>query len=250
MQKMLEALVKAAKDTFGEKLTGVYLHGSLAMGCFHKAKSDIDVLYVASQALTDEEKLSFMREIVRLNEFAPKKGIEMSVVLEKDMKPFVHPAPFDLHFSNAHTDAYTKDPVQYIKRMRGTDRDLAAHVTIINHYGVRLFGKEISEVFGAVPEEAYLDALMYDIENAREDMKEYPMYVTFSLSRILAYVSEGKCLSKKDGALWAMEHVDEKYRGLISDALRTYETEEEALYTPAHSEFADDMLREIEKYTK
>jgi len=250
MRKMLDALVKAATDAFCEKLAGVYLHGSLAMGCFHKDKSDIDILYVVSQMLTDDEKLAFMREIVRLNADAPKKGIEMSVVHEKDMKPFVHPAPFLLHFSNAHIDRYTRSPCEYIARMKGTDRDLAAHVMIVNHYGVRLYGKEIPEVFGPVPKEAYLDALFYDIENAREDIKENPMYVTHSLSRILAYVSEGKCLSKRDGALWAAEHVNEKYRGLISDALRAYETEETAVYTPAHAEFADEMLREIGKYTK
>ena len=43
---LLKALVEAAKGAFGANLTGVYLHGSLAMGCFNPKKSDIDLLVV------------------------------------------------------------------------------------------------------------------------------------------------------------------------------------------------------------
>ena len=43
---MLDKIVETSKDIIGEELTGIYLHGSLAMGCFHPDKSDIDLILV------------------------------------------------------------------------------------------------------------------------------------------------------------------------------------------------------------
>ena len=41
-----DRLTEESRKIFGENLTGVYLHGSLAMGCFNPDKSDIDLIIV------------------------------------------------------------------------------------------------------------------------------------------------------------------------------------------------------------
>ena len=50
------------------------------MGCFNPDKSDIDLIIVTEEAPTEEQKLQLMEQTVGLNELAPEKGIEMSVV--------------------------------------------------------------------------------------------------------------------------------------------------------------------------
>ena len=238
---LLDEFVLRTKETFQTNLTGVYLHGSLAMGCFHERKSDVDLIVVVNRPLTMDEKRAYLGEILSLNKKAPEKGIEMSVVLKRDMNPFCHPAPFEMHFSNAHLENYLKNPDETLKRMTGTDRDLAAHVTIIGLYGKTLFGEDKEKVFSKVKHEDYLDALLYDLENAREDIFENPMYVTFSLCRVLAYALESKALSKKDGGEWALGHVEEKYHGIISDALNAYETD-------AIMNVPNDMAKDFSEY--
>ena len=243
---LLNEFVLKTRETFQENLTGVYLHGSLAMGCFHERKSDVDVIVVVNRPLTMDEKRAYLKKILSLNTKAPEKGIEMSVVLKRDMNPFCHPAPFEMHFSNAHLENYIKNPDETLRRMTGTDRDLAAHVAIINHYGKTLFGEEKEKVFSKVKHEDYLDALLYDLENAREDILENPMYVTFSLCRVLAYVLDGRALSKKEGGEWALGHVEDKYHGMIKDALRAYETDEEMrAESDIAAEFSGYMLSRI-----
>ncbi|WP_442857332.1 aminoglycoside adenylyltransferase domain-containing protein [Butyrivibrio sp. YAB3001] len=39
---------------------------------------------------------------------------------------------------------------------------------------------------------------------------------------MLAYITDGLVLSKKEGGEWALIHVHERYRSLIHDALTVY----------------------------
>ena len=43
-ENILTHFVEAARETIGENLLGVYLHGSAAMGCFNPKSSDLDLL--------------------------------------------------------------------------------------------------------------------------------------------------------------------------------------------------------------
>ncbi|MCR5466335.1 MAG: DUF4111 domain-containing protein [Lachnospiraceae bacterium] len=42
------------------------------------------------------------------------------------------------------------------------------------------------------------------------------------MARVLAYVTDGLVLSKKEGGEWALNHVHERYHSLIKDALTEY----------------------------
>ena len=43
-ENILARFVAVAHETIGENLLGVYLHGSVAMGCFNPKSSDLDLL--------------------------------------------------------------------------------------------------------------------------------------------------------------------------------------------------------------
>ena len=160
--------------------------------------------------------------VVELNTYAPPKGIELSIVKKSVCKPFVYPTPFELHFSVAHLEWYKNNPLDYVLKMNGTDKDLAAHITILYHRGVCLWGEEIHNVFEAVDEKAYFDSIWYDIECAEEDILENPVYVILNLCRVLAFKKEKLILSKQEGGIWGLAHVPEKYSSLIQQALDEY----------------------------
>lgn len=246
-QDILDRMVESSKEIFKEALTGVYLHGSLAMGCFNPKKSDIDLIIMIEQDITDEQKLAFMSVVTKLNEQAPQKGIEMSVVKKEYCKEFVYPTPYELHFSNAHLQWFQENPTDYIAKMKGTDKDLAAHFTIINRYGKTLYGEKIADVFGEVPREDYLDSIMYDINDAKECMMENPVYFILNLCRVAAYVKEDLVLSKAQGGEWGLENLDPKYRSLIQNALDYYTSDMGGnIEEETAKSFCDDMLKLIE----
>lgn len=245
-RELFDRFVSLCREAFTENLTGVYLHGSMAMGCFNPEKSDLDLLVAVKEEPSDESKLAFMQELVRLNEQAPAKGIEMSIVTEAAVKPFGYPTPFVLHFSPMHLGWFRGDPGGYIANMKGVDRDLAAHCTVLLRRGIVLWGAPIPEVFGEVPKAAYLDSIRQDVAGAAEEILEDPLYITLNLCRVLAYAREGLVLSKQEGGLWGLSHLPEAHRPLIELALGCYASgntmsvNEEAART-----FAEDLLKRI-----
>ena len=246
MTELLDKFVENSKHILKDSLCGIYLHGSAVMGCFSPEKSDIDLIVVVDGPLTDGTKRAFLDMTAELNAAAPPKGIEMSVVQRYVCDPFLYPTPFETHFSSGHLKRYRDDPETYIRTMTGTDRDLAAHFTVIRARGKCLVGLPVDEVFGEVPKENYLDALIYDVEGAREEIAECPMYFILNLARVLAYIREGKVLSKKEGGEWALNNLPAEHQALVRSALDEYTRNGAAVYdTERAKAYADYMLGEI-----
>lgn len=97
--KLLGEFLKCARDCFNNRLVGVYLHGSYAMGCFNPNQSDLDIIAVVDGKISDGCKEAFMRRVMPLDDCAINKGLEFSVVQKQYCNPFVYPTPFELHYS-------------------------------------------------------------------------------------------------------------------------------------------------------
>ncbi len=247
---VLEKISPRYQAILGKNLIGIYVHGSIAFGCFNAKKSDIDFLVVLEKDAHLEQKISLIQTLLDLKDEAPKKGFEMSVVLKKDCQNFSYPTPYTLHFSNDHLDKCTNQIASYCKEMNGTDKDLAAHFTVIKSVGLCLYGEAISSVFQDVPKSAYLDSIKCDVEHAKIDIFDNPVYVILNLCRVLGFLKEGKILSKEQGGEWGLEKIDKAHYRLIKQALFCYQTDE--IFPQKEQEealkiFASSMIDEIFK---
>jgi len=211
---LLKQISEQYQNMLGKNMVGIYVHGSIAFGCFNWERSDIDFLVVINEPITKQTKIKLLKVLTDLSEHAPPKGFEMSVVLRKYCADFIYPTPYELHFSNDYLDECDDE----LK----VDPDLAAHFMVITKVGIVLYGEEISTVFGVVPEADYLDSIIKDVENAKEDIVNYPVYIILNLCRVLAFIKEGLVLSKMQGGQWAMVNFPEKYLSLIKSALENY----------------------------
>ncbi len=72
---LIEALVDGVRDALGENLTGVYLSGSLALGGFDLETSDVDVVVVTGEAVSDAE----FEALKALHERLPAVGNDFSL---------------------------------------------------------------------------------------------------------------------------------------------------------------------------
>ncbi len=225
VKEMMKDFVKQSQVILADNLVGIYLHGSAAMGCFNENKSDIDLLIVVNKAVSYEIKRRYMDMIVEFNKDAPKKGIELSVVRRDVCKPFIYPTPFELHFSNAHLEWYNTNPIDYVNKMKGTDKDLAAHCTIIYYRGKCLYGEAIQDVFENVRAELYFDSILNDVEDAEKEIITNPTYMILNLCRVLAYKKDSLILSKQEGGSWGISNLPEIYQGLIAQALAEYSSD-------------------------
>ena len=228
--RLISRFTEMSKEILGDRLAGIYLHGSAVMGCYQPKKSDLDFLVVVNAAPAGPEKRRFMDRLLALDSVCPGKGIEMSIVTKDACNPFVYPTPFILHYSRMHTEWYRNDPEGYILKMNGTDKDLAAHFTVIRSRGRCLYGLPVREVFGEVPEQDYLDSIWDDVSGAGEEITGNTMYLTLNLARVLAYLKEKKVMSKQEGGIWGLACLPERYHSLLRSALHEYRDGEDARY--------------------
>lgn len=245
-QELLNKVSYEYTDILKENLVGIYVHGSIAFGCFHWDTSDIDLLVVADKAPTLEEKKKLLTVLLKLDSQCPPKGMEMSIVLRQNCKNFVYPTPFELHFSNAHKESCVTDLEKYCFEMHGVDRDLAAHITVIRKIGIRLCGKNITDVFSEVPRDDYIDSIKGDVADAVNEIDKNPVYIILNLCRVLAYITDGLVLSKEQGGKWGIEHLPETYHTIITNAGNSYcKNQPFAIEKETEHQFANDMLKQI-----
>ncbi|MDQ1257951.1 MAG: hypothetical protein QG656_2559, partial [Candidatus Hydrogenedentes bacterium] len=86
-------------DALGAKLTGVYVHGSAAIGGFVFSQSDLDYLAIVAGPLAVEERRALADSFLEIyGRNTPAKGVEMSIVVERFAgKEFRYPTPYEFH---------------------------------------------------------------------------------------------------------------------------------------------------------
>ena len=233
-----------------DSLTGIYLHGSLAAGCFQWDSSDIDFLVVVRRPLTLETKMALAETLRSMTQDAPPKGFEMSVILEKYCRDLPYPMPFEMHYSRTHQAAYDRDPAAFCRDMHGEDPDLTAHILDLRAFGKVIFGPGIPRLFGQVKRQDALRAIRYDLDDAQapERLHGSPVYYVLNLCRAVAYCRDNRVLSKQAGGEWALAHLDASHQPVIQAALNAYGKGLDMFYDRSEAEdFCAQALDEISR---
>jgi streptomycin 3"-adenylyltransferase len=242
----VNSLVDALRDALSDSLIGIYLHGSLAMGSFNPARSDIDVLAVARErmSITARQRIA---EVLRVLSKNPSE-IEISVLTGHDLHPWRHPTSFDLHFSEAwrerYVDALARDALDV--GAPPVDGDLAGHITVVRQRGIALFGPPASDVFPEVPREDYLDSVRVDVLESLSTIHNNFTYAILNACRTLAYLVDGAIRSKDEGGIWGLANLPEAHRHMAEEALAVYRGEKMPQFVPADLDaFAIEISRRI-----
>lgn len=250
-QNLLNRITDGFIGILGPSFTGLYVHGSIAFGCFNPRTSDIDFITVTENKLDSSAKRKILDFLFELLPESPPGGLEMSVVLRQYCRCFTYPTPYELHFSNTWLHIYQTDPAMLCGSEIKTDRDLAAHFTVIRHTGISWCGQPIDSVFGPVKREYYIDSILRDIAAARRDILSDPVYVILNLCRVLAFLTDDTVLSKAQGGIWALERINEEFKPLVTSALEHYRLGESFRISSGPAEaFCDFMLENINKLLK
>jgi len=220
----VKALLRAFRQLLGPDLLAVYLHGSLAMGCFNPTRSDLDLLVVMESGMALETKRTIALMLLRLS--AAPHPIEISFLRWQDFTPWRHPTPFVLHYSEQWRERVHAELASGAWRCwnegEREDPDLAAHITITRERGIRLFGPPAVAVFPPVPPADYLASILYDFDASRDQIVADPIYGVLNLCRVYWYVLEGRISSKAEAGDWAMHALSPQFRALVRKALATY----------------------------
>lgn len=251
IEEFLNDLVVKLQHQIEPPVIGVYLHGSLAIGGFNPARSDIDLLVVTETPIGMETKKKLAAFF--LEQSSNPYPVEVSILNLSQLEEWKFPTPYDFHFSEYWRKRFEQDAAEGTTACLDTegksDIDLAAHFMILNHRGICLEGRPIHKVFPAVPKSDYLTAIVDDYEDCLEKIHREPIYSVLNLIRVYWYLKEGKISSKQEAGEWGIEHLPEEFAPIVTTVLKAYVGEEsETVFDKAAlTEVKDYIHDEVER---
>ncbi len=96
VKRQIDQIIQAFKK-YVPRLKGINLHGSLAMGCFNPVRSDLDLLVVSATKIPSSAVPPIFYALLEISR--TPIPVEVSILNLQDLKPWQHPALYDLHYS-------------------------------------------------------------------------------------------------------------------------------------------------------
>jgi streptomycin 3"-adenylyltransferase len=226
VRPQVEAVTKGLRDVLGHDLVGLYLHGSIVLGCFGP-RSDIDLVAVLARPTAQERKRQLAGRLLELSApyepTGPPRPIELDAVLEESLRPWRYPTPLDFHYSEEFRERLGGGELEAWDGLES--RNVAAHVTVVRQEGIPLVGPAVDKLFPEIPWPDYADALTHDLEWCRTRFAELPRYGVLSGARIWATLATGAPQSKATGAEWALPRLTDDLRPVLEHGLALYRGE-------------------------
>jgi predicted nucleotidyltransferase len=193
----LDVATRLARDVqtiLDENLVAVILHGSLVLDAFVPGQSDVDLLIVVADPLSEDDTAA-LRDAAA----ATGSSVDLRVVTEDTASaPSVSPVVelgVELHESYSYANS------------GAVERDLLVELSLARARGRSLLGPPPDEVLGAVPDDwvvAYGDELLGQWVGRIGEVEQTDQ-MTFAACRIWRFAAERVHCSKTAAAGWALE---------------------------------------------
>ncbi len=245
VNEVIEFYVDAIVRTLGENLLGVYLTGSLSYAAFRYGTSDIDIIVIVHQRLTQGE----IEAVRRIHQEIAEKFNRWSKRLESSYTPIRMLS--EVYPPKEPRPYWGGDGVFYEAALYGNE-------WIINNYllyrhGIALHGPEIRELMRPVDivdvQKASIRDLFQEWEPKSKDEhwfrnSHYATYFILNLCRILYTVMNKEAGSKSRAAAWVKARYGEPWKSLILTAENWHYGLEVDLYTRA-IDFLNFVIGEV-----
>ncbi|GFP76330.1 aminoglycoside adenylyltransferase domain-containing protein [Clostridium fungisolvens] len=217
------------KNSFGNKIYGVYLYNSVALGAFDINKSDIDFITILNEEFTAKEIVRLKTIHKELNDkFKYAKRMEgMYITMDKigkvndDITPYVYFADNSLH-------DYGYYDINYVTWWT------------LKSNGIGINSPDINELKLDVEWTNIIDNMNYNLNKYwKGKMDKNLIFLTdywiefsvLTLCRILYTLENKNIISKTESAKYQMNNLPDSFRLIIQEALRIREgTSKNSLY--------------------
>lgn len=233
----MQALAEGLHKILGDRLIGVYLGGSVAMGDFSERSSDLDFLAVTRGPLSQEDALAvdlLHRELRERHTYAAR--------LEGDY------APVELLVPEG-----TTAPVPGCERgvflpKVGEIMLSADNILNMRDHGIAFFGPEPNAVLPPVSGDQVRSAVREMLVNGHGacETPEETAAAVLNLVRSACALEMGAPATKAQGAAWALAHLDRRWSPVIEAALAVRADRG----TPADECILNEMLPALDRFVR
>jgi Domain of unknown function (DUF4111)/Nucleotidyltransferase domain len=212
--RFAELLARSCSQALGEAIAGVILHGSLTLDDYVPGRSDVDLLAVVQDPLTDGQLAALTETLAGHRPQAPGP-VDLRVVTRQ-----VAASPTPAPPLEAYLRLTPSSGVRVEERRHPAERDLAVELSVCRAHGRSLLGATPAELIGEVPGRWVLaagDAQLADWQAIGDD-PPYAELTVLTACRVWRFAEEGRHGSKAAAGAWALER--DPTLGVVGDALR------------------------------
>ena len=246
----LDAAVAAVRETLGDAVIGVLLHGSAVTGGL-KPRSDLDILVVVSRATTLDERRALVAQLLGISDREDQPGfeqpLELTILVQPDVRPWHYPPPMDFQYGEWRRAELEGGDLEPEKPL---NPDVAILITAVLGASVPLVGPPAAELFDPVPSADLRRALTDELPSLLADLETDTRNIVLTLARIWVTVVTGEIRSKDAAADWALERLPAEHRPILARARAIYVGDEPERWEDLRDRlgpFADTIVSEIRR---
>jgi hypothetical protein len=212
--RFAQTLARSCAEALGQAVAGVILHGSLTLDDYLPGRSDVDLLVVAQDPLTDAQLAALTEALAGHRPRAPGPVDLRVVTRQVAASPTLAP-PLEAYLRLTPTSG-----VRVEERRHPGERDLAVELSVCRAHGRSLLGAAPAALIGEVPDRwvvAAGDAQLADWQAIRDD-PPYAELTVLTACRVWRFAEEGRHRSKTAAGAWALRR--DPTLQAVGDALR------------------------------
>lgn len=217
---LLDQLAQNVERILGSNFIGCYLFGSLAVGDFDPATSDVDILVVSLHNLnpSEVEQLSDFHKTLFQSKTAFSTELECFYASKNELQNFVQGSSI----------CYKIDRGSGGLALETLDADWVINAFSLLNFGITVMGPPVSSLIAPVSIEN-LKSAVQDLlefwwvpmisEPKKLEHAGYRFYAILTMTRMLATAELNQIVSKNEAAKYALMILDERWKQLIQKAL-------------------------------
>ncbi|GED69985.1 aminoglycoside nucleotidyltransferase ANT9 [Brevibacillus reuszeri] len=215
---------KVVEELLGSTIVGVYLFGS-AVTSGLRIHSDVDVLVVVNQCLTEENRRKLTDRLMpisgKIGNSDSVRPLEVTVINHGDVVPWRFPPKNEFIYGEWLRDEFENGQIQEPTY----DPDLAIVLAQVRKNSVSLFGPDASEVLEPVPMTHIRRAIMDCLPGLIAGIKGDERNVILTLARMWLTIAVGEISSKDIAAEWVIPQLPKEHATLLNVAKKAYRGE-------------------------
>ena len=247
VKQQIAKITNEVSNQLNGNLLGLYLHGSMVLGGFDEASSDIDMIGVIKDELSLKEKIALSSLLLSLNK--KPRPIDIEFFIKDDFVRWQGSPASHFYFSDYWIEKYEKialggDDASDLLAVVNPGGEATADFKIAKENGVCLYGMPTTKLLPVISDEIFLGFISSGVNQyyVESDNDEQSSFLILQLCRILAYKQIREILSKHKAAEWALDTLPSSLHSIIRTALftkygfgeKTIYTKEDALSFKAH----------------